>query len=219
MNTHMNEKDVAAHFSNQSEIFDSFYNEKKGFVATIIDKLFRKSMRLRFEKVMASVAPYPGKSILDVGCGAGRYSIALALNGVRRVLGVDFAQNMISLAQRYTQQLDLQEKCTFKQLDFMHSQLDETFDHAIAMGVLDYVSEPVPFVQKMMSHTTGSVMISFPSSGGLIQYFRKHYFYKIKKCPVYFYNRKDVETIAQKAGAIDFSIDRLAKDFFLTIHL
>ncbi|MCP5045828.1 MAG: methyltransferase domain-containing protein [bacterium] len=209
---------VAAHFSKSYQTFDSFYDEKKGIFSRFIDGIFRRSMRMRFEKVMQGIAPYEKKTVLDVGCGAGRYSIALALGGITKSLALDFAENMIVEARLRSQRLNLQHICQFEQADFMSQTIDETFDHSFAMGVLDYIPEPLPFVEKMVRLSTKSVMISFPSSGGIVQWGRKHYFYKIKKCPVFFYSEADIERIAEQAGAKRFTIDKLAKDYFLVIE-
>jgi hypothetical protein len=62
-------------------------------------------------------------------------------------------------------------------------------------------------------------MVSLPVSGGIIQWFRKLKFEKIKKCPVFFYSEEDVKQIAQQAGAKQFTIEKMAKDYFLTMSL
>jgi ubiquinone/menaquinone biosynthesis C-methylase UbiE len=176
-------------------------------------------MRMRFDKVIESTAPYQNKTVLDVGCGAGRYSIALALSGVKHVLGIDFARNMIEDAAQRARQLKVDHICRFQKADFMQMDVEGTFDHTFAMGVLDYIENPGAFVQKMVQVTSRTVMVSFPSSGGIVQWFRRHYFFKIKKCPVYFYSGEDVRRIAEQAGGQSFTIDKLAKDYFLTINI
>lgn len=211
---------VESHFHRKHRQFDSFYEEKKGPVSRLIDAVFRRSMRLRFEKVMAGAAPYEGKRILDVGCGAGRYAITLALKGVQSVYGIDFACNMIEEAARRAVQLKVDHICRFEKTDFMQidvEALEEKYHHTFAMGVMDYIENPGGFVQKMVQVTNGTVMVSFPSAGGIVQWFRRHYFYRIKKCPVYFYSEEDVRRITEEAGGQSFVIDKLAKDYFLTI--
>jgi len=56
-------------------------------------------------------------------------------------------------------------------------------------------------------------MISFPTSGGIIQRLRKFKFEKIKKCPVFLYSEEDVKHIARQAGAKQFTIEKMAKDY------
>jgi 2-polyprenyl-3-methyl-5-hydroxy-6-metoxy-1,4-benzoquinol methylase len=212
-------KQVETHFSETSAAFDSFYKQDKGLFSKLIDGIFRRSMRLRFERVIEQVVPYENKTVLDVGCGAGRYPIALALKGIRQALGIDFAEGMIARANDLAKQFDVQDTCRFERSDFMQMNVGERFDHVIAMGVMDYIENPVPFVQKMIQACKTSVLVSFPSARGFIQWCRKHYFYKIKKCPVFFYTLKDVETIAAKAGAAQFTVHKLAKDYFLEIGI
>jgi 2-polyprenyl-3-methyl-5-hydroxy-6-metoxy-1,4-benzoquinol methylase len=209
---------VEAHFHKSYKTFDSFYEEKKGIVSRLIDRLFRRSMQLRYERVIAGVEPFEGRTVLDVGCGAGRYSIALARRGIKKARGIDFAENMIEEAGRQAQQAGVAERCEFSRGDFAQTDLQETYDHVFAMGVLDYIAEPVTFVKKMASVSNRSVMISFPSTGGIVQWFRRQVFKRIKKCPLYLYTEAEVGRIAQQAGAKKFTIDKLAKDYFLTIE-
>jgi 2-polyprenyl-3-methyl-5-hydroxy-6-metoxy-1,4-benzoquinol methylase len=210
---------VESHFNREYKIFDAYYAGKRGFVSKWIDKFFRRSMRLRFEKVIEEVAPYEDTTVFDVGCGTGRYSIALALKGIKKALGIDFAQNMIDEANHLARQLKVDYICHFVKADFMQMNMDESFDNVFAMGVFDYIADPVPFVKKMVQCARRKVMISLPISGGIIQGLRKFKFEKIKKCPVFFYSEEDVEQIAKQAGAETFTIEKMAKDYFLTILL
>jgi 2-polyprenyl-3-methyl-5-hydroxy-6-metoxy-1,4-benzoquinol methylase len=213
-------KKVETHFDKEFKEFDSFYNEKKGIFSTVIDRLFRRSMQVRFEKVIADTAPYENKTVLDVGCGTGRFSIALALKGIKKALGIDFAENMIAEAGHLAEQFNVSHICQFLRADFMQMDVEEPFDHVFAMGVMDYIEDAVPFVKKMTEAAKKSVMISFPVSGGIIQRLRKFKFEKIQECPVFFYSKNDVERIAREAaGAKKFTIEKMAKDYFLTIFL
>jgi ubiquinone/menaquinone biosynthesis C-methylase UbiE len=210
---------VECHFNKEYKIFDAYYAGKRGFISKWIDKFFRRSMRMRFEKVIEDAAPYEDTTVFDVGCGTGRYSLALALKGIKKAMGIDFAQNMIDEANHLARQLKVDHICHFVKADFMQINIKETFDHVFAMGVFDYIANPVPFVKKMIQCARRKVMISFPTSSGIIQWLRKFKFEKIKKCPVFFYSEKDVKQIARQAGAKQFTIEKMAKDYFLTITL
>lgn len=212
-------RQVESHFHHSYREFDSFYHEKKNILSRIIDRIFRHSMRLRFEKVIEEVAPYEGTTILDVGCGTGRYSLALALKGINKALGIDFAQNMIDEANHLARKFKVDHICQFIKADFMQLKVDETFDHVFAMGVFDYIAHPVPFIKKMVQCARKKVMISLPVSGGIVQRLRKFKFEKIKKCPISFYSEEDVREIARQAGAKQFTIEKMAKDNFLIICL
>jgi len=209
-------KKVETHFHKTYKSFDSFYG-KKNPISRKIDQLFRESMHLRFEKVIESIAPYEEKTVLDVGCGAGRYCFALAERGIKSAVGIDFAKNMIDEAKRIAIHLGYGNICIFQQNDFMKMNFEKPFDHVFAMGVLDYIAEPVPFIKKMAESASKSVMISFPSKGGFVQFLRRQLFWYIKKCPVYFYDMKDIVRITDECEICKCTIDRMGKDFFLTI--
>ncbi len=210
---------VEAHFDRKYREFDAFYNEKKSAFARIIDAVFRRSMKLRFDKVMLGVSPYENKTVLDVGCGTGRYCITLALKGIKKAVGIDFAENMIAASRDYARQAKVEHICRFERADFMHLNMNglAEIDHVFAMGVMDYVEQPADFVTKMVRLAGKNVMISFPASGGIIQRLRRHYFQKVKKCPIFFYSEAEVRQIAQRTG-FEYRVERLAKDYFLTIH-
>ncbi len=212
-------REVERHFHETYKTFDAFYDDKKSFFSKCVDPIFRRSMAMRFEKVIEACAPYEGATILDVGCGTGRYCFELALRGVAKTLGIDFAENMIREAIHLSAQQGLDKRCLFIKGSFLDITLDESFDHVIAMGVLDYVEVPVPFVRKMVETAKKTVMISFPSRGGIIQWFRKQLFWRIKKCPVFFYSEQEVRNIVHLAGMKEFTIERMAKDYFLTITI
>ena len=210
---------VESHFNKEYKIFDAYYAGKRGFISKWIDKFFRSSMQLRFERVIEEVAPYEDTTVFDIGCGTGRYSLALALKEIKKALGIDFAQNMIDEANHLARKFKVDHICQFIKADFMQLKVDETFDHVFAMGVFDYIAHPVPFIKKMVQCAGKKVMISLPVSGGIIQRLRKFKFEKIKKCPIFFYSEEDVKQIARQAGVKQFTIEKMAKDYFLIISL
>jgi ubiquinone/menaquinone biosynthesis C-methylase UbiE len=207
---------VRDYFHRAARRFDSFYEPGRSRWRRVTDALFRRSMRLRFARTLAAVAP--GETALDVGCGAGRYALALGQMGAREVRGVDFAANMIDTAVARALELGLADRCRFERADFAAMELAETFDHVFAMGVLDYVDQPEPFVAKMVKAAKRSVMVSFPGRGGFVQWCRKQIFRRIKHCPIHFYSMADVRRIAGVAGGGDIVVEKLAKDYFLTIR-
>jgi len=92
------EQKVRDHFHADARRFDAIYEDQKSPLARWIDDRWRGVVRRRFHLTLEKLSPLPGKTILDVGCGSGRYCLAYAEGGAARVLGVDFAPAMIELA-------------------------------------------------------------------------------------------------------------------------
>ncbi|HWC38505.1 MAG TPA: methyltransferase domain-containing protein, partial [Acidimicrobiales bacterium] len=60
---------------------------------------FTRSTESEISFVADALGLAPGMLVVDVGCGPGRHSHALARRGVR-VVGVDVAQRFVELARR-----------------------------------------------------------------------------------------------------------------------
>lgn len=96
----------------------------------------------RVVDIVRSLLPASTARILDVGCGAGVYSIALAESGYA-VTGVDAAQGMLSRARmKVTPALSPRLHFGEENLDRHLTLPPETFDGAIAISVLQAVQNP-----------------------------------------------------------------------------
>ena len=67
----MSESNVSEFFDSYAHDFDAIYGNKNGFVNSIVNRLFRQAMKLRYQKTLEACTPVAGRSVLDVGCGAG----------------------------------------------------------------------------------------------------------------------------------------------------
>ncbi len=70
--------------------------------------------------VLTHCALHPTDRILEVGCGWGRHSIALAQAGFRRLISIDLVREPLRLAARMA--AGAQCACTFRRQDFLHVQ-------------------------------------------------------------------------------------------------
>src|SRR5438034_7563348 len=94
------EQKVRGHFDADAQRFDAIYEERKGPVTRFIDHVWRGVVRRRLELALEKLAPFEGRTYLDVGCGSGRFCHAYAQRGAARVGGGDFAPAMIAMAGR-----------------------------------------------------------------------------------------------------------------------
>ncbi len=212
---------TATHFDYAAQKFDSFYEEEsKNSLGRWIDRSLRKSMRERFDRTFEVLQPLEGKTVLDIGCGSGRYTVVCAELGARQVVGTDFAPAMIDIAQRISREAGLEDKVQFILGDHLDQEYPMTFDAAIVMGVFDYVADPVSFIQKTMNDVKGTVVASFPVRYDLWAFQRKVRYRLFKRCPLYFYSQRRLQTILEKAGVKQYNIRKCHRDFvvdFLTI--
>ena len=88
---------------------------------------FTKGTRQEVEFLIPALGLEPGMRVLDVGCGPGRHSNALAENGLV-VHGIDISQRFVDLAIEAAP-----EGATFERLDARNLCFDAEFDAAICL--------------------------------------------------------------------------------------
>ncbi len=97
----------------------------------------------RVEEVLADLGCAAGSLLLDVGCGSGNWSIALARRGYR-VRGVDISPGMIRQAREAVREYGLTEEVvSFGVGDAERIDApDEAFDAIVCFRVLDFTPRP-----------------------------------------------------------------------------
>ncbi len=212
------EKRVKNHFDADAVRFDAIYDEKKSTVDRFMDNVWRGVVRRRYELVLERLKPLAGKTLLDVGCGSGRYCLAYAQRGAARVVGVDFSEAMIQLARQHAQRLNVADRCDFRVGSFQEAVADGPFDAATAMGFFDYVADPVPIVTRMRELTRSTMIMSFPKAWEWRVPLRRLRFL-LAGCPLFLYSAKRVREILSAAGIVHYEWIELDRDYIVVAPL
>ena len=108
-----------------------------------------KLLQDRFAENDFPLGWFVGKKCLDVGCGGGRYSLALSSLGVESVTGIDISKESISDARLRAIQLGIEN------VDFCVGSVtelpfeDESFDCVLFSGVLMHVANPIAALDEL----------------------------------------------------------------------
>lgn len=214
---------VKRYFQRSIEDFDLLYTDEKSAFRRFIDRRFRYDNYQRFELTIKECLEIKGKRILDVGCGTGRYSVQLARLGASEVHGIDLCSNAIELARKLSMTENTTDICSFECIDFLQKDFNCQYDITIAMGLFDYIADPLPFLSKMRDITREKIIASFPSKSTYRMIFRKLRYW-LKGCPVYFYDKNMIITLLEKIGVKRYKITKLdghdnSGDYFVVIEL
>jgi SAM-dependent methyltransferase len=186
---------VRRRFRAKARQFDDLYEDERLLVRLLRPGLFRRR-QLAVDTVRAHGAP----SVLDVGCGSGRIGEFVLEAGALRYLGIDFSEPMIALAEERLARFG--ERVELVTDDFVSAPLHGEFDVVLALGLFDYLPEPEGFLSRMFELCArgGSVVGSFPAWSPIKGPVRKVRYELIGDCPIFNYDRDDLERMFRETG-------------------
>jgi len=122
-------------------------------------------------------------------------------------VAVDPAPGMLELLRQRLRRADWEARCTLVEGSFPGAAL-EPADHAIVMGVMDYVADPAAFLRSLRPLVRKSAAISFPSKHFLRTPLRK-WRYWLRNCPVYFYDDAQIRRLCREAGFDEIDVHKI----------
>ncbi|MFL5541658.1 MAG: TIGR04290 family methyltransferase [Longimicrobiaceae bacterium] len=103
-------------------------------------------------------ADLAGKTVLDVGCNAGFYSMEMKRRGAARVVGIDSDDRYLAQARfaAEVEGLDIE----YRRLSVYEvGALGERFDFVIFMGVLYHLRHPLLALDLLYEHVVGDLLL------------------------------------------------------------
>jgi len=172
-----------------------------------LDRRFRSDMFVRFALSFEVIGDLRGKTVLDIGCGSGPYVLEALSRGASHVTAVDPAPGMLALVRQRLARSGLTDKCSLVRGAFPGINL-KAHDHAIVMGVMDYIAEANTFLAALRPLVKVSAVVSFPSRHWLRTPLRAARYY-VRRCPVYFYAEREIGALCAAAGFGAITIQKI----------
>lgn len=119
----------------QSKYWDS-YNKGVGTI-DLVD--IPRAEKIELEFLSQLVGDLSGKTLLDLGCGTGKFGLKFAASA-REVVGVDISKNTIEIANNTAEKYEINN---FRGLldDFKSNRYQDYFDVALAINVLHHTDD------------------------------------------------------------------------------
>jgi tRNA (mo5U34)-methyltransferase len=136
-----------------------FHNIDLNGVPTAPDHFLGDYPRAKFRRFAEALPKdLSGRSVLDIGCNAGFYSIEMKRRGARRVLGIDFDERYLAQA-RFAAEI-CEADIEFRQMSVYNlALLRERFDVVLFMGVLYHLRHPLLALDLIHEHVAGDLMV------------------------------------------------------------
>ena len=136
-----------------------FHNIDLGGISTAPDHFLGDYPSQKFRHFADAIpADLTGKTVLDIGCNGGFYSVEMKRRGADRVLGVDFDEDYLNQARFVAEVAGLE-------IEFRHlsvydvGSLGEKFDVVLFMGVLYHLRHPLLALDLIREHVTKDLMV------------------------------------------------------------
>ncbi len=158
------------------------------------------------------VRRHPDPDVLDVGCGPGRVAEAVLGAGATAYVGVDVSPEMLALARR---RLAPYAGVELLEGDFLAMNVERTFDVVLALGLFDYLAEPVRAAAWLRERCRSTLVASFTCWDWLKAPLRHLHYRFVHGVPIFDYSKQDVEELLLGAGFSSVRFHRPGRRGFL----
>jgi len=142
-----------------AELGPWFHNLDLGGVRTAPDHFLGDYPAIKWRNFAHAIpADLSGKTVLDIGCNGGFYSIEMARRGAARVLGIDSDEDYLAQA-RFAAEVT-GHRIEFRQLSVYDvAAIGERFDLVIFMGVLYHLRHPLLALDLIHEHVARDLLV------------------------------------------------------------
>jgi tRNA (mo5U34)-methyltransferase len=138
---------------------DWFHNLELDGVQTAPGHFLGDYPRVKWQHFAHAIpADLRGRTVLDIGCNAGFYSLEMKRRGADRVLGIDFDPRYLAQARLAAEVAGLEIE--FRELSVYDvARLGERFDVVIFMGVFYHLRHPLLALDLIHEHVASDLFV------------------------------------------------------------
>jgi tRNA (mo5U34)-methyltransferase len=136
-----------------------FHNMDLGGVKTAPDHFLGDYPRFKWNQFAHAIpADLRGRTVLDIGCNAGFYSIEMKRRGAARVVGIDSDEGYLAQARFAAEvcnvDIELRQMSVYEV-----GRLEEKFDIVLFMGVLYHLRHPLLALDLIREHVARDMLV------------------------------------------------------------
>jgi SAM-dependent methyltransferase len=198
---------VRHRFQQGAARWDAIYSEGGSWRARTWDRLTRQNVRWRFVRTFEEMPDLRGRSVLDMGCGSGRYLIEALDRGASRVVGVDLAPEMLAIARDLIAPHPEADRVELVCGNLLDLRVAERFDLVIANGLFDYVGQAEALLDRAFEWSRGVCVASFPDRRAP-RALPRRLFWRRRDVRIHAFSRREIEQLAGASRFEHFALER-----------
>lgn len=142
-----------------SELGDWFHNLDLRGVRTAPDHFLGDYPAVKWRRFQHAIpSDLRGKTVLDIGCNAGFYSIEMKRRGADRVIGIDSEEMYLAQARFAAEVAGMDIE--FRNLSVYDvAKIGKRFDLVLFMGVLYHLRHPLLALDLLREHVVGDLLL------------------------------------------------------------
>ncbi len=156
-----------------------FHNLRLQGVQTAPNHFLGDYPQVKFQRFQSAIpANLSGRSVLDIGCNAGFYSLEMKRRGAERVVGIDSDPRYLAQARLAASVLNADIE--FRQMSVWDvASLNEKFDLVIFMGVFYHLRHPLLALDLIHEHVARDLLLFQSMQRGSAEVFEPEPNYQI----------------------------------------
>jgi SAM-dependent methyltransferase len=190
--------------------FDKLYGKSWEHKIPYFGRVLREGLERRENGALSFAGDLGGKTILDLGCGVGRFALRAASLGAT-VHGYDVSPSAIAIAKAKAAEAGLAERCHFEAADLANVDFpaaDAWFD----LGCFQYIADIGPILERL-THVP-RFFSELPQADHWQNVPRLIYRRLLKGNPYYTYSEADLRKVFSVCG--DYKIQKRGLSFWIT---
>ena len=136
-----------------------FHNIDLNGIETAPDHFLGDYPRAKFRRFADALPDLTGKSVLDIGCNAGFYSVEMKRRGAGHVLGIDSDERYLAQARLASEAMGYDDIEFAKLSVYDVAAIGRKFDLVIFMGVLYHLRHPLLALDLIREHVVDDMLL------------------------------------------------------------
>ncbi|MGH1368267.1 MAG: class I SAM-dependent methyltransferase [Maritimibacter sp.] len=149
---HIAKRNVEVHYDLSTDLYELFLDPAMQYTCGYYKKpgmSLAEAQQAKMRHIGEKLMIEPDMRVMDIGCGWGGLSIALARDFGARVTGVSLSKVQLAYAREKAEAAGVADRIDFRLVDYR--DVDELFDRIVVVGMMEHVGQPqyAQFIQQL----------------------------------------------------------------------